>query len=62
MSELKDSESENAHNMGKAHGFYEVGSILRYEYEVPYAQGDIEDFFDKKADEIINKLEQEASK
>lgn len=49
-------EHEIAMNEVRSEVFYEVGSILRYEYEGPYTQSDIEEFFDRKGDEIIELL------
>ena len=39
----------------KADAFFEVGEILRYEYEGFYDQEGIEDFFDSKARELVLK-------
>jgi len=50
------SKSKEDYHNGQIDAFYEVGSILKYEYEGPYTQSDIEDFFDKKANKM--KLEE----
>ncbi len=37
---------------GKIDAFYEVGEALKYDYEGDYSQSSIEDFFDRKAQEL----------
>ena len=39
----------------KADTFFEVGELLKYEYEGAYDRSSIEDFFDSKAQELILK-------
>ena len=39
----------------KADAFFEVGEILKYEYDGPYDQGSIEEFFYNKAQDLILK-------
>jgi hypothetical protein len=37
----------------KADAFFEVGEILKYEYDGPYDRSSIEEFFDDKAQDLI---------
>jgi len=44
-------------NQLKADAFFEVGEKLKYEYEGPYDQSSIEEFFDALAQDLILKAD-----
>lgn len=58
---MKKSEEQRIRDVAYSEALFMVGHYLKYEYEGPYDQSSIEEFFDKKAESIMEKYQHESN-